>query len=289
MQPSIGPLVRGAWLAAQLVSDDLVVLDATVHLDAPSTSDRPYDARSGLVDWQRAHVPGSRFADLVDDLSDPDARFPFTLPSPERFAAAIGRLGVGDDTMVVTYDTDTGMWAARLWWMLRVFGHDRVAVLDGGLHAWTADGRPVTDEPTPAATRATFTPRFRAELVAGKDDVVSALADPGVLLVNALSPEAHRGEENRYGRAGRIPGSANVYARSLLEPGGRFRAEDELRAVFAEPGALEAPRVIAYCGAGISAANDALALAVLGRDDVAIYDGSMREWTADPDLPLETG
>ena len=116
-----------------------------------------------------------------------------------------------------------------------------------------------------------------------------ALEDPSILLVNALSAELHRGEQSRYGRAGHIPGSVNVPARSLLAEDGRFRPAGELRDALSGSGALEADRVIAYCGGGISATNDALALAVLGRGDVAIYDGSLREWAADPDLPLETG
>jgi thiosulfate/3-mercaptopyruvate sulfurtransferase len=289
MQPPIGPLVTGAWLAAELGAAGLVVLDATVHLDPSEAPDRPYEPRSGRAGWTREQIPGSRFADVLGDLSDPDAPYPFTLPAAARFAAAMGRLGVGDDTTVVTYDRDTGMWAARLWWMLRVFGHDRVAVLDGGLPAWKAGGRPVSAGGEATIEDATFTPRFRPELVAAKDDVLAALGDPDTLLVNALAPEAHRGEQSRYGRAGRIPGSANVYARSLLGASGTFMPEDALREAFAESGALTTPHVIAYCGGGISAANDALALAALGRDDVAIYDGSMREWANDPELPLETG
>jgi thiosulfate/3-mercaptopyruvate sulfurtransferase len=284
-----GPLVTDTWLAVRLGRADIVVLDATVYLDPPSAADEPYSVRSGRPDWERAHIPGSRFADLADELSDPVAPYPFTLPSAERFAEAIARLGVGDDTLVVSYDAEVGMWAARLWWMLRVFGHDHAVVLDGGLAAWSAAARPLTTEAAPSPPDVRFTPRFRPELVAGRDEVLDALEDPSILLVNALSPELHRGEESRYGRAGHIPGSINVPARSLLQPDGRFRPARELREAFDESGALEADRVIAYCGGGISATNDALALALLGRGDIAIYDGSLREWASDDDLPLETG
>jgi thiosulfate/3-mercaptopyruvate sulfurtransferase len=288
MQTMIGPLVSAASLAQRLGDDDIVVLDATVHLDPPSSPDEPYAVRSGRPDWAQGHLPGSRFADLVDELSDPDAPFPFTLPSSGRFADAIGRLGVGDDTLVVAYDTDSGMWAARLWWMLRVFGHDGALVLDGGLAGWSAAGHTLSDEPPPACRPAGFTPRLRTELVASRDEVLWALEEPSILLVNALSPEIHRGEQSRYGRAGHIPGSVNVPARSLLEADGRFRPAPDLREAFGESGALEADRVIAYCGGGISAANAVLALALLGRDDIAIYDGSLREWASDHVLPLET-
>ena len=289
MQTPVGPLVHDAWLAERLADGDVVVLDATAHLDAPTSQCEPYEVRSGEADWQREHIPGSRFADLTGALSDAAAPLPFTLPSPERFGEAMGRLGVGDGTLVVSYDGDGGMWAARLWWMLRAFGHDRAAVLDGGLPVWRDAGRPLTASPTPAAMPARFTARLRPELIAGRDEVLAALEDPSIVLVNALSPELHAGAENRYGRAGHIPGSANVHARSLLLPDGRFRPVDELRRAFSRSGALEADRVIAYCGGGISATNDALALALLGRDDIAIYDGSLREWASDPELPLETG
>jgi thiosulfate/3-mercaptopyruvate sulfurtransferase len=288
MEMRPGPLVSDRWLAERLGDADVVVLDATVHLDPPTSPDEPYDVRSGRPQWERAHIPGSRFADLVGALSDPAAAYPFTLPSAERFAAAIAVLGVGDETRVVTYDADSGMWAARLWWMLRVFGHDRAAVLNGGLAAWSAAGRPLTSDPTPAPRSARFTRRFRPALVADRHEVLDALEDPSILLVNALSPELHRGDECRYGRAGHIPGSVNVPARSLLQPDGRFKPAGELRRALDESGALEADRVIAYCGGGISATNDALALAVLGRGDVAIYDGSLREWAAYADLPLNT-
>jgi thiosulfate/3-mercaptopyruvate sulfurtransferase len=283
------PLVSPAWLAERLGEPGLVVLDTTAHLDPPGDPGRPYDVRSGRADWQRTHIAGSRFADIPGELSDLAAPYPFTLPAPERFAAAIGRLGIGDETLAVAYDDDGGMWASRLWWMLRVFGHDRAAVLDGGLGAWREEGRPLTDTQEPDPTPATFTPRLRPALVADRDDVVRALDDPAVLLLNALAPEAHRGETNRYGRPGRIPGSVNVPARALVDSDGRFRSESELREELDAVGAVAAPHVVAYCGGGISATRDALALALLGRDDVAVYDGSLREWTADPDLPLETG
>jgi thiosulfate/3-mercaptopyruvate sulfurtransferase len=287
--PRIDPLASVGWLAEHLGDPGVVVLDVTVHLDPPSSAGVPYDVRSGRAEWELAHIPGSRFADVPGELSDPEAPYPFTLPSAERFASALERLGIGDDTFVVSYDDERGMWASRLWWMLRVFGHDRCAVLDGGLSAWIAAGRPLTAEPPPPPAAASFTPRLRPALVADRGEVLAAIDDAAVLLVNALAPEAHRGETDRYGRPGRIPGSSNVPAASLHAPDGRLRPADELRGAFEAVGALTAPRVIAYCGGGISATSDALALALLGRDDVAIYDGSLREWAGDPGLPLERG
>jgi len=278
-----GPLVESDWLAAHL--DDVVVLEATAWLDPPARAGKPYDVRSGRPDWEESHIPGSAFADVVGDLAEPHPSLNFTFPSPERFAAGMSALGVEDGVAVVAYDRNGMTWATRLWWLLRAYGFDDAAVLDGGFAAWTAEGRPVSSEPAPER-RGRFTARPRPEAIAGKDEV---LAGPACLL-NALSPAVFRGEENRYGRAGRIPGSVNVYAHSLVDPQThRLLARDALRERLDAAGCLGGERVVAYCGAGISATLDAFALVMLGADDVAVYDGSMSEWVRDPALPLEQG
>lgn len=181
------------------------------------------------------------------------------------------------------------MWAARVWWLLRSFGFDDVAVLDGGFARWEAEGRPVTSEPTPPVPGARFTARDRPELVADRDEVLAVVENGGACLVNALGAEDFTATEtDRYARPGRIPGSLNVPAVGLLDGSGRFLAPDLLRERFAD--VLARPgRKVTYCGGGIAATSDALVLALLGEDDVAVYDASMAEWTADPSLPLETG
>jgi thiosulfate/3-mercaptopyruvate sulfurtransferase len=283
-------LVDGAWLEERLGDPALRVLEATVYLDPPTAPGRPYDDRSGCADWAAAHIPGAAFADLVGELSEPRPRLRFTFPGPARFAAAMEGLGVGDGTSVVIYDRNGMMWATRLWWMLRACGFDAAAVLDGGWEAWVADGRPVSAEPPPPRAPATFTPRPRPGLFVGRDEVLAALGEAPACVLDALAPEVHRGEIDRYGRPGRIPGSANVHAASLLEAGtGRLRPPAELRERFGAAGALDAGRVIAYCGGGIAATLDAFALTRLGVRDVAVYDGSLTEWAGDPELPLEVG
>jgi thiosulfate/3-mercaptopyruvate sulfurtransferase len=280
-------LVGTADLARQLDAADLRILDCTVHL-------RPAEgggvrADSGREDWARAHIPGSGYADLLRDLSDRDTPLPLMMPPPQQFAAAMSRYGVGDGTRVVLYDTGGGTWAARVWWMLRASGFDAAAVLDGGWIRWTAEGRPVSQDP-PRHPPGRFTARPRPRLIAGRQDVLAALAQRQHCLVNALSPDEFAGRVTRVARPGRIPGSVNVPASSLLDPAtNALRPPEELRALFQRAGALDHAAVITYCGGGIAAAADAFVLALLGVEDIALYDGSLMEWAQDATLPMETG
>jgi thiosulfate/3-mercaptopyruvate sulfurtransferase len=277
-----GPLVSPDWLAAHLDRPDLRILEATAWLDPPTRPGKPYDVRSGRAEWETSHILGSAFADLVHDLAEPHPTLNFTFPSPERFAGGMSALGVEDGTLVVIYDRNGMTWSTRLWWLLRAYGFDGAAVLDGGWQGWSGA---ISDEPAPERD-ASFTPRPRPHLIADKAEV---RAGPPCLL-NALAPDVFRGETNRYGRAGRIPGSVNVYAKELVDPeSGRLLAPERLRERLEEVGALGNARVVAYCGAGVSATLDAFALTLLGEPDVAVYDGSMSEWVADPALPLERG
>ena len=251
-----GPLVSTDWLAEHLDQPDLRVLESTAWLDPPTREGKPYDVRSGRADWERGHIPGSAFADVAGDLAQPHPTLNFTFPSPGRFAAGMSALGVEDGTAVVVYDRNGMTWATRVWWLLRAYGFDDAAVLDGGWKAWTAEGRPVSTDPAPERS-ATFLPRPRPQVIADRAEIE---AGPPCLL-NALAPDVFRGDTNRYGRAGRIPGSVNVYAKELVDPdSGRLLAPDALRERLGDVGALGGERVVAYCGAGISATLDAFAL-----------------------------
>ncbi len=280
------PLVSSGWLADHLTDPDLRVLECTVELNS-NDSTKGYVVESGEAAWARGHIPNSAYADLAGALSDPDSGLHFTMPSAERFAEAMEALGVGDGTRVVLYDRRFTMWATRLWWMLRYFGFDDASVLDGGWRTWRAENRPVSTEPAPRRPRARFVPSPRPELVASKADVVRAMTDGATCVINALSPEQHRGEDARYGRRGHIPGAENVYAVDMVEPDThRYHPLDVLRPRF-KP-ALDRDRAITYCGGGIAATSDAFVLTLLGHPDVAVYDGSLSEWVQDPDAPLET-
>jgi thiosulfate/3-mercaptopyruvate sulfurtransferase len=276
---AVEPLVSTQWLGEHLDDDDLVVVDATVEFDRGAF-------HSGRQSWEESHIPGSVFAELLTDLSDPDAPVPLMAPSAERFAAAAGRLGISNRTRVVVYDSRGSMWAARVWWMLRAFGHDECAVLDGGMTSWVLEQRPVSSEVTPVEP-ATFVPDPRPGRFVAKEDVLQAIDDGDTQLVDALTEEQYRGEVANYGRAGHIPGAVNVPASGIIDrETQRYLSNDDLRERF-EP-ALRSDSVITYCGGGVAASSDALALTLLGHDNVAVYDGSMLEWASDPELPLQT-
>ena len=278
------PLVSVDWLAEHLPDRDLCVFDATIQVNKFLFV--PF-VRSGHREWRSGHIPGSAFADLFA-INDPKApRRAFRFPSTDHFAAAIGALGISNEHRVVLYDRRESMWAARLWWMLRVFGHDNAAVLDGGWGAWRAAGamicrRPCRYEPS------TFVARARPQLKVGKDEVLAAIGDPRVCLVNALGRRQHRGEVNEYGRRGHIPGSRNVTAWEILDrETGRYRPLPRLRERLGP--ILDTERIIAYCGAGAAAASLANVLTRLGHPNVAVYNAGLMEWCADRTLPLEVG
>lgn len=287
-------VVDGAWLEAHLDDPRLRVVDATVRLKLPA-GDGNYTLASGRDGYELGHIPGAVFADLLGDLADPTAPHPMTVPSSERFAERVGALGIGDDSLVVVYDQlDVALgpehyqfWAPRLWWHLRVEGFTNVAVLDGGLGRWKREGRPVNTAPA-AYPPATFTPRRRPELLALTDDVQRAISDQEQLLINVLDPDTFSGKKQTYARRGHIPSSAHVFFGLLIDPEtGGYRSPEQVKAYFERVGALDpAKRPITYCGGGIAATVAALQLARLGREDVAVYDGSMTEWTADPTRPL---
>ncbi|WP_405846797.1 sulfurtransferase [Streptomyces sp. NBC_01518] len=286
-----GPLVDDTWLAAHLDDPRLVVLDATALLPSPR-EDGDYRSASGRGTWAERHVPGSRHADLTGDLSDHDAPYHFAVPSPEALAAALARLGVGEGSEVVSYDSGGGIWAARLWWMLRAIGVP-AAVLDGGLEGWESAGRPLAsgDGTDPAPAVRPVTPVVRPDLWAGVEDVaaISRGERPGTL-VCALPAGGYDGSApTRYSRRGHIPASRSLPGRGLLDESGHVLPAEELAArVGAVLDSDDSP-VVLYCGGGISAAGAALALTLLGRTDVSVYDGSLEEWSKDPARPMELG
>ena len=281
-------LVETDWLAAHLDDPAVRVLECTVYL-LPAEAPGGYRVESGRAKWAEGHIPGAGFADLHAELSDPTSSLRFMMPPTAQFAEAMGGYGVGDGVRVVLYDRFVNMWAARVWWMLRAFGFDAAAVLNGGWKKWAREGRPVaTDDGM--RPRRLFTARSRPALIADKAGVLAALGEDRACVLNALTEEQHQGGGVTYARPGRIAGSANVPARDLVDPETHaYLPADVLRAKFAAAGALDARRVITYCGAGIAASSDAFVLTLLGREDIAVYDASLSEWAADPALPMERG
>jgi thiosulfate/3-mercaptopyruvate sulfurtransferase len=281
-------LVETDWLEQNLTDPDVVVLDCTTHLiPNPKTT---YDVVPGREDFEKAHIKGAQFCDVSRDVSDTTQAVRFMRQTPEDFATAMRRFGVGDGTKVVTYSTTSPQWASRVWWLLREFGHDNAAVLNGGRQKWSRENRPSETGPGEARARGSFTAKTPRNLMADKNAVKAAIGDGAICTLNALSADQHKGSGgNTYGRPGRIAGSANLPASQLLDSAtNMFLPADVLRHKFESVGAMDR-EVIVYCGGGIAASADALALTMLGHTKVRIYDASMSEWAKDESLPMEIG
>ena len=281
-------LAETDWLAARLDDPNVLAFDCTTHLipDPRST----YQVVPGRADFEKAHIPNAHFIDVQADVSDSSQRLRFMAPGAKAFSAAMRRLGVNADSRVVLYSTANVWWATRVWWLLRMFGFDNAAVLNGGFQKWTREGRPTEAGPARSRQPGDFVARGPRPLMVGRDAVLAAIGDKGACTINALTSQQHAGSGgNVYGRPGHIAGSVSLPAAHLLDPADNtFLPAEALRARFADVGALD-KRVITYCGGGIAASADALALVMLGHEDVAIYDASLSEWATDPALPMETG
>ena len=282
------PLVSTDWLATHLADPSLRIFDTTIYLKH-KLDGFGYLPESGRAEWQAEHIPGAGFLDVFGELSDSSCEIAFMTPPAAQFADIMASHGIADDSAVVLYNKGFPMWSTRVWWMLRAIGFDNVAVLNGGYEKWMKEGRPTSAEAAHHAV-GKLTARPRPEMWVDKDAMLQVVAGKGPVAVNALAPAVYSGETNQYGRPGHLPGTFNVYYGDLLDPAtGEFLPPDKLRPLFAQSGALATDRVIAYCGGGISATMDALAMLICGQDKVAIYDGSMSEWVRDPNLPLKLG
>ena len=273
-------LVTTEWLSEHLDDPDLLVLDCSV-CTLPQ-DDGGFKNISGRAQYDEGHIPGAGFADLKGELADSNSPIEFALPTPEQFCNAMGALGVGDGSRVVLYDTEYSAWAARVWWMLRWVGFDGAAILDGGLKAWTAEGRPVSTEAVNRPAKH-LTPSLRPQLIADRDEVFAAIDDPAVELIDTLPGPYYRGELTIYDRPGHIPGALNISGMDLLDESGHYRSDNELVSLHhGDPNA----RVITYCGGGIMASSNAFILTRLGDTNVAVYTASLQEWASDPAIPM---
>ncbi|WP_334163081.1 3-mercaptopyruvate sulfurtransferase [Phenylobacterium sp.] len=275
------PLVSTAWLAERLGSPQAQVVDATWFMPGEGVGRDSYAA---------GHIPGAVFFD-IDEIADRSTDLPHMLPQPAAFAEAAGRLGLRREATVVVYDAHGLFSAPRVWWTLRTMGFPEVRVLDGGLKKWRAEGRPVeTDAAAPAVSEleSAHDPRLVRDLGA----VRNLLARREAQLVDARAAPRFRGEapEPRAGlRSGHMPGACNVPWGQLVNPDGTLKSAAELRAAFEAGGVDLARPIVTTCGSGVSAALLALGLARLGRDDVAVYDGSWTEWGGRTDTDVVTG
>lgn len=277
------PLVGTRWLADHLDHPQLRVIDASWYL--------PSMGRNGRTEYTAAHIPGAVFGDL-EQLADEQAEYPHTMPTPDVLAARLGALGIGSDMAVVVYDASGQNFSApRLWWMLRTMGHERVAVLDGGLAAWQREGHPVTTDVITYPS-AQFTANFDASRRRDLDAMRATIGARDEQVVDARSAGRFTGTEPepRAGvRGGHMPGAHNVHYASMVNSDGTMKSADELRATFDKAGVnIEAP-IAASCGTGITACAVLLGLDVVGAKQTALYDGSWTEWGSQADTPVETG
>jgi thiosulfate/3-mercaptopyruvate sulfurtransferase len=276
----LGPGVSTAWLDAHLGHGGLRVVDATWY--------PPHLERDARREFHDAHIPDAVFFD-IDDIADHDTPLPHMLPTAERFARKVGALGIGSGDRVVVYGARNLIASARVWWTFRAFGHERVAVLDGGFPRWKAERRPLQSGPG-TARPTEFRPSLRTDLVADLESVRANLRARSHQVVDARSVGRFVGSEPepRPGlRPGHIPHSLNLPYDWLFAEGGALLPIDALRTVFQRAGVdLDRP-VIATCGSGVSACVLALGLHALGRKHTAVYDGSWTEWAGHPDTPVE--
>ena len=275
-------LVSTGWLADHLKDPDLRVLDGTWFM--------PAEGRDARAEYGAAHIPGARFFD-IDEISDLRSELPHMVPPVEKFMSRMRDMGVGDGHQVVVYDAQGLFSAARVWWLFRLMGQDNIAVLDGGLPKWQAEGRAVEDMP-PIVRDRHMTVRRQNQMLKDVTQVSAASKLGDYDILDARSPGRFRGEEPepREGlRSGHIPGAKNVYYRDLLNEDGTMKAPEGLRTVLAEADVDLGKPAITSCGSGVTAAIINLALERIGKTDHALYDGSWTEWGAFPTLPVVTG
>ena len=276
-------LISTAVLASHMDDSAYAVVDCRAKLDDPAWGVREHAA---------SHIPGAVYADLTHDLSGPktgtNGRHP--LPDPHALAQTFSRLGITSGVQVVVYDQENGMFASRLWWLLRWLGHDAVAVLDGGFKKWTAEGRPVESGETHRAARA-FTGSPRAEMAVDVQRVASQLGDAVPRLVDARAPERYRGDTEPIDKVGgHIPGAKNHFFQWNLDEHGLFLTPEQLRAtITASVGDVPADQIVCYCGSGVTACHNLLAFEHAGLTGAKLYAGSWSEWSSDAKRPVEKG
>ncbi len=283
-------IVECDWLHERIGDEEIRIYDCTTYLhytdDHPL---KPYDVESGFVNYTDAHIPNAAFLDLQDDLSDKNSPFSFTLPKLSVLAENFKRHGIGDPYHTILYSGNGMQWATRVWWMLYILGYKNVSVLNGGLGEWQRLRFP-TESKIKKFERADFQIAINPNVFVGKEEVLAAINDDSVRLLNALTEDLHVGHNPRYGRPGRIPNSLNIPFHDLIDARtGKLRSLEEAMDIFKGKGITPELKILNYCGGGIAATLNAFFLLQIGFKELQIYDNSMSEWAMDKNLPIELG
>lgn len=282
-------LAETEWLAAHLDDATVRVVDmrGVVRTTTIGEGEQRATYSGQPEEYLAGHIPGAVFLDWTADIVDPNDPVPAQVAPPERIAALFERVGIGDETTVVCYDSHpTSQFATRLWWVLRYYGHDAVKVLNGGLARWKREGRPLETR-VPAYAPATFTPRPCPEWRVTAEEVLSSLEMPDVTLADARDAGQYSNQVRRGPRGGRIPGALHVPREAFVDEQGLFRSDEELGQIAERAGLRHDRRIVAYCNGGVAATTVLFGLSLLDYPRLANYDGSWNEWSERPDLPIE--
>jgi thiosulfate/3-mercaptopyruvate sulfurtransferase len=285
-----GTLVDPQWLAERLTDADLRIIDIRGYVKTEDLGNGRQHAEyvAARDEYDREHIPGSVFVDWTTDIVDPNHQVKAQLAPVDQFADAMSRRGIGDQTDVVVVDHTGGHFATRLWWALKYYGHDRVAVLDGGFNRWKVLGLPLTNA-VPEVLPHTFTARERPSLRVEAEELLARIGERESVIIDARDPAQYTGAIRRGERGGHVPTAVNIWAKSLVNEDGTWKPDDKLRELLEEGGVRVGVPVVAYCNGGVTATAVLFALDRIGHDSWANYDGSWNEWGEHSELPVVEG
>ena len=280
-------IVSCEWLRKNLSDKNIRIYDCTTYLHyTDNHPSKPYDVESGIKNYRKGHIPNSAFMDIQEKLSNKSSDFKFTILDYEILANNFQDLGIGDPYHIILYSGNGIQWATRAWWLIFILGFSKASILDGGIKEWKRLGFEL-EKGENRYKKAIFVPRIDKTVFVDKEQTYNSMNQKGCILLNALTSDLHRGENSRYGRPGRIPGSKNIPFEELVEDSQKLISPQKAKAIFKNKNINQKIRVLNYCGGGIAATLNAFVLRQLGIEKIEIYDNSMSEWAMDHQLPIE--